>query len=506
LGGSGWRYPTPTRPVPVPRQQRAAETIRAAIDATIDLLDRLPEHQVTLEAIRERSGVSQGSLTHHFGGRDGLVATSHVARYERCCDADATFLGRYAGALDAAETFAATMLVHIEEMLSAERREVRWIRMSAIAAAFGDADLTATLRTTYTKLADGLTAYAEEARRNGLVLPDTDARTLALLLSMHAQGIVLDDLVEQEVPVEAWNHMMVRFVASFLAPAAVEVLVAQAEARFGNLWRAEVFGGPGRVPSEVAARLDVLRSRGAARAERSAGPEDVHDLRRLLEQAERGGDPSRARQVRSSATGTLQMRAFTAGIAMLREHGGEGVDVNAIRAELALSPQAFHRMFGSREAFVRELRIRLEIARSAHSTARFAKLVADATSPAEMRTALETGAIRMQEEASRAAMWQRIETLAASRTDVELRISLARIQGATRDLLIEQVCLAQSRGLIDPELPGRSVARLLDGTVFWHVFHGLDLRAPSREGWIHMLERIAALLSPDLSPDVSPGR
>jgi hypothetical protein len=94
-------------------------------------------------------------------------------------------------------------------------------------------------------------------------------------------------------------------------------------------------------------------------------------------------------------------------------------------------------------------------------------------------------------------MWQRIETLAAARTDSELRDSLAKVQRAARDLLIEQVCLAQGRGLIDPELPARGVARLLDSSVFWHVFHGLDAKRPDRDQWIGTLRRIAALISPE---------
>lgn len=56
--------------------------------------------------------------------------------------------------------------------------------------------------------------------------------------------------------------------------------------------------------------------------------------------------------------------------------------------------------------------------------------------------------------------------------------AIARVQRVTRNLLVEQVCAAQARGLIDPELPASGVARFLDGTPFWHVFHGLDDRRP----------------------------
>jgi len=508
MGGGGWQYPSPRRPFPMPKQQRGAETVRAAVGATVELLERLPVHEVTFKAIRARSGVSQGSLTHHFGSRDGLIATAHVARYERSCAADAAFLARYAGALSSAEEFATAMLDHVGEMLSEERREVRWIRMSAIGAAFGDEELSATLSAAYTTLADGLTRYADEARHNGLVQADADPRSIALLLSMHAQGLVLDDLIQHDVPVATWHHLMVRFVSSFLTPAAAVELERQASRRLGDMWRAEVFGTAGRVPGGVADRLRALREEQVEAGTSAAVPADpdeadeVHAVRRLLERAERAQEglaPRRARfeaQSRTSAH-VARERMLALGARALRAHGDAGVDVAELREATATSPQAFHRMFGGREAFVRELRIRLEIARAAHSTVRFARIVAGSSSAADMRRALELGAVAMAEVDARMAMWQRMETLAVARTDTELRTTLARVQRVARDLLVEQVCLAQSRQLMDPGLPARSVARLLDGTVFWHVFHGLDARRPAREDWVAMLRRIANLLSPD---------
>jgi AcrR family transcriptional regulator len=493
-GGNGWRYPSPSNPVPVPTQRRARETVRAAIDATIDLLARLPEDQVTLEAVRTRAGVSQGSLTHHFGGRDALIATANVERYSRTCDADAQFFARLEGALMVPEQFATILLTHIDDMLSPARHEVRWIRLSAIAAAFGDEDLAATLSGSYTRLTDQLTEYVHQARESGILQPDADARTVALLLSMQAQGLVLDDLVEHDVPLSAWNHFMVRFVACFVTSAAATELARREEERYGDLWRADVFGSPGRVPLDSAARLDALRSDVAGSD--VAAMEHPHAARALLEHAERGAVPV-PEQRASVATLELRSQVLRAASVMVRERGARGVDVSTLRERFAMSPQSFHRLFGTRDALVREARVRLELSRSAHSIARFATMVGRSRSPADMRVGLEADGVWMAEDASRTSMWQRIETLAATRTDPELRAALARVQQTTRDLLIEQVCIAQGRGLMDPELPARSVARFLDGTVFWHVFHGLDGNRPAREDWTAMLARLARLLSPD---------
>jgi len=502
-----WQYPSPHQPTPTPKQQRAIETIRAAVAATVELLERLPPSEITLKAIRERSGVSQGSLTHHFGSREALIATAHVARYERSCAADAAFLSRYRGALSTAEEFIPTILDHISEMLSEHRREVRWVRLSAIGAAFRDAELTSTLSSAYTALADELTGYADEARCVGLIEDDADPRSIALLLSMHAQGLVLDDLLGDDVPKVAWHHLMTCFVASFLTASARDELYRRATERHGEMWRAEVFGRAGRVPHEVAERLRALRDAAGNEAgdeaghtpvaEDADGARDTHAVRRLLELAERTRSTEHSVAPPAPAIRDIREPLLTLAAATLRESGEAGIDVAELRTAADLSPQAFHRTFGGRDSLVREVRIRLEVSRAAHSIVRFADLVAGSSSPADMRAGLEAGAMRLAQDAERAAMWQRIETLAAARTDAGLRSSLARVQRVARDLLIEQVCLAQSRQLMDPMLPARGVARLLDGSVFWHVFHGLDARRPAREEWAGMLRRIATLLSPD---------
>lgn len=488
--GGGWRYPTRTVPFPVPVQQRAAETVRAAIDATVWLLERHPEDQVTLEAVRERSGVSQGSLTHHFGGREGLLATAHVERYSRSVTADTEFLGGFAGALDDPEAFATVLLGMIEDMLSPARQEVRWLRLSAVAAALGDPALIETISDRYTTLSDHLAALIDVAPEHGILAPDVDVRTVALLVSMHAQGLVLDDLAGTQVSAHAWSRILVAFVSAFLTPTAAAVLRDKEEERFGQFWRADVFGDPGRLPQDVAERLTGLRD--------ADGPSDMTDHAHVARQLCMPQEPEDGMPRRSSpSTRATRDSLLSETVAMLRDHGEAGVDVTRLRLSAGISPQAFHRMFGTRDALVREARVHLEVSRSARSIARLASLIERSASPADLRAALEQDAVRMSEEASRAAMWQRMETLAACRTDLALREELAELQRRNRDLIVEQVCVAQARGLMDPELPCRGVARLLDGTVFWHVFHGLDERRPPKDAWTAMLRRVASFLSPD---------
>lgn len=488
--GGGWRYPSPSTPAPVPTQARARETVRDAIQATVELLESDPETHVTLEAIRRRSGVSQGSLTHHFGSRDGLVAAAHVDRYVRMCDADRAFLHPFEGALKEPQAFVATILEMVDEMLSEHRHAVRWARLAAIAGAFGDEQLTDTLSDCYTRLTSSMTSVIGAAHASGILPPDVDARTIALLVTMHAQGLVLDDIAGIEVERSAWDHVQSRFVGAFVTPEVAALLAQEAHRRFGDLWRAEVLGEQGRVPHQVAARLDTLRSR---TGEGDATSIDPSHLRRLIESASRQGSRSARPISRSEPAEAL----LDAAVARLRSGGARSIDVGPLRTAIGLSPQGFHRLFGTRDHLVREAQVRLEVDRAARSVARFGEHVASADTPADMRRAITADAVRMADDQARTALLQRIETIAAARTDLALRAALGRVQLAARDLLIEQVCIAQQRGVMDPALPPTGVARMLDGSVFWHVFHGLDAERPPLEAWTAMLARIAELLSPD---------
>lgn len=58
-----------------PNRPRAARSSRQrALDAALALFEAQGVANTTIEEVRDRSGVSVGSLYHHFGSRDGIVA------------------------------------------------------------------------------------------------------------------------------------------------------------------------------------------------------------------------------------------------------------------------------------------------------------------------------------------------------------------------------------------------------------------------------------------------
>ena len=79
------------------KQRRGEETARRALDAALAVHDEAGPDGFTVQAVVSASGVSLGSLYHHFGSFDGLAA----ALYTRCM---AELLDGIVAALERART------------------------------------------------------------------------------------------------------------------------------------------------------------------------------------------------------------------------------------------------------------------------------------------------------------------------------------------------------------------------------------------------------------------
>ena len=81
-------------------QQRAQETVRLIIDATIARLQTQGEAGVNIKEISAETGVSYGAIYHHFKDRDGLIHAAQFERLRHQPGGDIVALGQ---ALDSAE-------------------------------------------------------------------------------------------------------------------------------------------------------------------------------------------------------------------------------------------------------------------------------------------------------------------------------------------------------------------------------------------------------------------
>ncbi|MFF0816266.1 TetR/AcrR family transcriptional regulator [Rhodococcus sp. NPDC003318] len=111
-------------------QSRGRETARRLLDGALEVYARTGPAGFTMTAVTEATGVSVGSLYHHFGSFDGLAA----ALYSRCMD---ELLGSLIAALHrsrTARTGTRAMVVAYLRWVAEHRAEAHFIHASAYAS------------------------------------------------------------------------------------------------------------------------------------------------------------------------------------------------------------------------------------------------------------------------------------------------------------------------------------------------------------------------------------
>ncbi|MEU4796409.1 TetR/AcrR family transcriptional regulator [Streptomyces sp. NPDC023327] len=104
-----------------PKQQRGAETVERLLDAALQVYAESGEQGVTVSALTRSSGVSLGSLYHHFGSVDGLMGALLLRWLDRLLGELAAAVERSRTARGGVRALVRTYLTFIQEHPDASR-------------------------------------------------------------------------------------------------------------------------------------------------------------------------------------------------------------------------------------------------------------------------------------------------------------------------------------------------------------------------------------------------
>lgn len=182
------------------------------LDTTVELLDSVPVDQVTSAMVLERSGVSHGSLYHHYADFPDLVQHAVCHRFVRTVARDVEQLGEVLLAATDAADFRARMVSAVVETHRAGRRPNRLERIQAIAASVGRPRFEAALAAEQQAVTDRLRDVVVTAQHRGWARPDVDAGVLAVLFQALTLGRTVDDVAARPVDPDAWTATLVQIV------------------------------------------------------------------------------------------------------------------------------------------------------------------------------------------------------------------------------------------------------------------------------------------------------
>ena len=200
-------------------QQRAIDKISSIIEATIALLERDGEAAVRIADICRETGVSYGTIYHHFGDRDGLIRAAQFTRLRRQPSADIDAFGAAAATIDTTDDFIGAIVAICTNMAAANRGPVRLVRTSVLASTVGRPDLTSPVVDLENQIMEDLVAVIERAQASGMADPNVDPLALAAYLSAVSYGLVLTEFWHRRPDPELLADVLLRAFAAFMPQA-----------------------------------------------------------------------------------------------------------------------------------------------------------------------------------------------------------------------------------------------------------------------------------------------
>jgi AcrR family transcriptional regulator len=197
---------------------RGQVTKRALLDAAIADMEATGEASIRITKILKESGVTNGSLYHHFGSREGLVREAIAERFlGSVSEGLIVFAERVAKVRTSEEMFT----LFRQELLRIGTPEVklqRTRRMTALAAALPRAELLERVIADQGKYFDGAADALSRLQDRGLIKADLNVRAFAAWFLGLSLSRLLSDIDPDLDPDTEWSQYTYTALVAILTP------------------------------------------------------------------------------------------------------------------------------------------------------------------------------------------------------------------------------------------------------------------------------------------------
>lgn len=191
---------------------RVHPTKALLISTTVKLLDTKLPNEIAVDEILETSGISKGSLYHHFEDLSELLEVAQVERYAAWVDRSVEALVGMLAKVKTREDIVAGLKLVTRFTQDTKYSKTRFQRARAIASAEHNPRFRKLLADEQKRLTDALIDLINEARNKGLYASDFDAHAGAVLVQAYTLGMIVDDFVDEQMDPEAWYALIDKVV------------------------------------------------------------------------------------------------------------------------------------------------------------------------------------------------------------------------------------------------------------------------------------------------------
>jgi AcrR family transcriptional regulator len=183
-------------------------TKRLLVETVVAMLETKKPNEILAEEVLEVSGVSKGSMYHHFSDLQELVETAQLIRYSKWIDASIEFMTTYVLGATTKEEFIESLRKLTELTQAADRKGARAERARALAACFDNPRMAKAMGEETQRHTDALADIIQEVQNRGLVRAEVDAKAVAVFIQAYTLGKLVNDYNPNGVQDDVWTEMI----------------------------------------------------------------------------------------------------------------------------------------------------------------------------------------------------------------------------------------------------------------------------------------------------------
>ena len=178
------------------------------IETTAELLENQFPQDIQVDEILEKSGISKGSLYHHFEDLGELLEAAQVFRYAAWVDRSIGLIVPVLSSVKTRDEIIEGLRVLTKYTQSAEYRATRFSRARTLANSESSARFRKALGIEQERLTAALEDLVAEAKNKGLFKAHLNARVIAIFIQSYTLGKIVDDTVPEPVLQEKWDEFI----------------------------------------------------------------------------------------------------------------------------------------------------------------------------------------------------------------------------------------------------------------------------------------------------------
>ena len=192
-------------------------TKRALIETVLAQLKTIKPTDLTSESVLEKSGISKGSLYHHFEDFDDLIETAEVIRYAAYVDQSIHLLTKVFQTAKSRDEMVTELKKVTRFTQSPDLMPQRMDRATSISLANSNQRMMKKMHAEQDRLNEAITDVFREARERGWISKEIDIHAGAIFIQAYTLGIVINDVSGKKVEPEAWNQLIDMFLERIIA-------------------------------------------------------------------------------------------------------------------------------------------------------------------------------------------------------------------------------------------------------------------------------------------------